>query len=990
MGESTNRCYKYILTVIQLKFIKLNLFKIASASFLALLVLQVAISIALPTRAFADNYNPEDRAAAWNIGLALSNCSNDAGWINSDLLGDQSADDINNGDIFPFSTDVRDAKGDPKTVGYLVDPKEDGTIKCQTPKDIVSMFRRIDETPLNFLKSVGIYKINASKTAYEVGLSSNSARASAIRNAIEKKFGFNYNQPMPKDMQYATLKASFLARCRESTDPDGTPVHIVDDTGKLTITGYVLKNGNDRVVQVGYSLEGDGGNDQKMSCPTIVRQMKTTSAAYILKVKVNIDDDDPNNDPNSGNTGSGDNDGNEDSCESQSGSTAWIMCPAINIVGGALNWVDVQLTRLMEIDNNKYSTADGDNALYSAWSKFRNIGLTLLIAAMLVMVISTALGVGALDAYTVKKAFPRMVVSVLFMMLSWYVCVFLIDVSNVVGRGTLGLMTSPFGTSASSLSSLFSTTSGADIAGGSVVSLGGLAILGSAFAIPGAAAILFSWLGSGLLIMLIAFLTLIARQMFVLVLILGSPIAILSWIFPGNDKLWKLWWSSFSKLLLMFPMVMALIASGRIFAGATNSITDVSTGESLLNVIIKFTAYVVPYAFIPLTFKAAGGVFGNLVGMANDRSKGAFDRLKKGREKTKGEIGQRMGAGEGFRGNNKFSKGLNAVSSGAASGPRGWVGGKRGRAGIREAKRMHLGEESAKNSPLYDKTDDMLMMSIADEQLARDKIADNEARVAQARATGDADGEVKAAAELSARKQALATARAMPNRGAALRRQAGLDLAASGYQFDYGTEGLDQLHTMADRIYGEGDSAEKGKFLNSAQYNLKGAGRSDLGGLNYGAGGGREQVRSGIVKLGNGARGQGKTDTYIGGADGFMGPGVVDQATGKTMDDSDAMAAQIISNIENGDVTDENVGKWHDILVNDRLYASDANKAEIDKQLAALNIVANTAPDVVTTDPNTGASVTAPNPVRVRIFENNTRVARTALNDPNNPQTPSP
>jgi hypothetical protein len=138
--------------------------------------------------------------------------------------------------------------------------------------------------------------------------------------------------------------------------------------------------------------------------------------------------------------------------------------------------------------------------------------------------------------------------------------------------------------------------------------------------------------------------------MVIIVLVLFSPLAILSWIFPNNDKLWKFWWSTFTKLLLMYPIVMALIGAGRIFASVIATTSDGGAQGGLLNPMLKLTAYVLPYAFIPFTFKAAGGVFGNLVGMANDRSKGAFDRLRKGRQKSMSQIGHNAAQGKLVRG----------------------------------------------------------------------------------------------------------------------------------------------------------------------------------------------------------------------------------------------------------------------------------------------------------------------------------------------------
>jgi hypothetical protein len=666
-------------------------------------------------------------------------------------------------------------------------------------------------------------------------------------------------------------------------------------------------------IPIGHGL---GADDGKLACETIADKLKEYADDYIQFATENKDDaakiGETTNDPPS-TVG--------DSCESKGGDLSWAYCPGIKILGGALNWVDTQLSRLLEVDRDKYNTSE----MYDAWSQFRNIGLTLLIAAMLVMVISTALGVGALDAYTVKKAFPRMVVSVIFMLLSWYVCVFLIDVFNVIGRGTLGLMTSPFHGQAQSLTSIFNPTN----TDGYIQIGGGLAFTAAAIAIPGALGILMSWIGTGLLILAIAFLVLVARQIFIIVLILFAPLAILSWIFPGNDKLWKFWWQSFSKLLIMYPMIMALIASGRIFAGVIQGLgTD--GGEGLLNTLLKLTAYVLPYAFIPFTFKAAGGVFGNLVGMANDRSRGAFDRLKKGRQKGMQDIGKRMGAGVGFRGNsgNVFNRGAGRL----AAGPKGWRNKDRA-AAIRQGKLVNLGGEQVKDNAIYNayKNNEKFLLAASNEKLAKKKIADAREKL---RTTDPNDTAAVTALtqEIAAREQALAAAQSIPNRNAAFKRQAGVDLAATGYEISNGREGWNELRQMALEASG-GDQAAYASMMNDMQFALKGAGRYDTGGINNGA---SFDYKAGVSKANGYQAGNAKKETHITGAQELLGAEFVQD--GKTIGQDEFQAA-LTQRLQSGTLNAEDFALHHRNLMDAYNGATGGNKDEIGKQLSAIEAV---------------------------------------------------
>lgn len=329
-----------------------------------------------------------------------------------------------------------------------------------------------------------------------------------------------------------------------------------------------------------------------------------------------------------GATGSQTPEGEEDnSCESKGGSFGWLSCPLINALSLGLNWFDEQIQALLAVDENKYT----NDTLYKAWAQIRNLAYLILVPIMLVMVIGTAIGSGFFDAYTVKKALPRMVAAVIFIALSWYICGFLITFFNVIGGGILGILTNPFypGGENMNLATLFDASTGTTVTqyvGGA----GFLAALGGFIAIGGGG-VLLSYLFIAFLTMAIAFLILTLRQIFIIALFLIAPLAILAWIFPGNDRLWKLWWGTFSKLLMMFPLIMAIIAVGRIFAYLVGNSGGAGAEGALLNPLLKLTAYIVPYLFIPFTFKFAGGMFATVAGVANDRSKGIFDRQKQKR-----------------------------------------------------------------------------------------------------------------------------------------------------------------------------------------------------------------------------------------------------------------------------------------------------------------------------------------------------------------------
>jgi hypothetical protein len=565
-------------------------------------------------------------------------CINNVGIAETLVKGDSNTvfGSVNGVEWIPSGTTI--------SVGYVVDP-DNGEWACGIASHADDWFKLIGYKNFKDFRDQK-YKSKGSDSDFLELKDSKDVVTKEVKDAISSK--------MPDITGYMRYYNFFKAfqKCasgpKNKNDIKGTTITIKN---YVKLDGTVVKDASfERTegdqIPVGHYAEGDDRpKDGKLACETIAERLDQYSDNYKKWADENKEEvtaitegGSASSDPN-----------NDDSCEAQTGVLAWVGCPVVNLISGTLNWIDAQLNRLMIIDRPLYAS---NEQMYEAWSRFRNIALSILVIAMLVMVISTALSLNFLDAYTVKKAFPRMVAAIVFITLSWWICVFMIDLFNVIGQGVLGIMTAPFNLANPELSELFYVN-----AGGAVAQGGALVIIAaSAFLVPGALGILMSWLGAALLVMAIAFITLVARQMFVIVLVLFSPLAILSWIFPNNDKLWKFWWGTFTKLLLMYPMVMALIGAGRIFASVIATTSAGGAEGGLINPLLKLTAYVLPYAFIPFTFKAAGGVFGNLVGMANDRSKGAFDRLRKSRQKNMSMIGENAKSGKFVRGGTETNR----------------------------------------------------------------------------------------------------------------------------------------------------------------------------------------------------------------------------------------------------------------------------------------------------------------------------------------------
>jgi len=352
-----------------------------------------------------------------------------------------------------------------------------------------------------------------------------------------------------------------------------------------------------------------------------------------------------------------------ENCDNGGGEFSFIICPFLrDIANPGIESLDNNIRESLNIDKDYYESDE----IRNTWANFRNIAYIVLIPVMLVMVIGTALQFSFVDAYTVRRAMPRLLVAVIFMALSYDIMRIMIDVTNEVGRGAAGLIAAPFGGSeALEFQKIFEPNSSEDsLFSGGV--LAGIAIGTALGALS--LGILATYLAAALLALIIIFAVITMRELIVVFLMVPAPLAIISWIFPGNDALWKLWWNAFSKLLMAGPPIIALLVVGRGFALLIhNANPDPSGIEGVFLVIAKTTAYIGPFFAIILVFQSLSGAVGNLIGRVNDRGKGAFDRMRNYRGNKRKQLFQDAQAGKRFKGSGRVTDRLNNITQGGAN-----------------------------------------------------------------------------------------------------------------------------------------------------------------------------------------------------------------------------------------------------------------------------------------------------------------------------------
>ena len=347
------------------------------------------------------------------------------------------------------------------------------------------------------------------------------------------------------------------------------------------------------------------------------------------------------NDPGTGTAGSIGAGGEVDpTCETGGNPLSWIVCPILN---GILRGIDAIFSNFIDpfLRVSPIQAEDG-NIIYDIWKNFRTLGNIVLIFALLFAVFGQTIGGGIVDAYTIKKIMPRILVAAILINLSIYIVALIIDLGNVLGRGIGQIITAPI--TANGGEAIFNFQLGGlttTILGGGII----IALIGSAPAfltgLGNAADLVTPAAGSSggqaalavasgaktllimalvvllpvILVVLAIFLTLIFRQAIIVLLALVSPVALAMWAIPGADKYSKMWLENFIKAVMIYPIVSAIFAISNVLAFIFLNVDGnirTSTGRSAIADLAAIIVFIAPMAMIPFSFKFAGNILGGV------------------------------------------------------------------------------------------------------------------------------------------------------------------------------------------------------------------------------------------------------------------------------------------------------------------------------------------------------------------------------------------
>jgi hypothetical protein len=320
------------------------------------------------------------------------------------------------------------------------------------------------------------------------------------------------------------------------------------------------------------------------------------------------------------------------------GAFAWIACPFINSISKFVSDTAVNvITPFLQVNAVSQTSTPG---LYQAWEGIKNFSEVIFIIIFLVIIFSTVIGTG-LDQYSIKRMLPRVIAGAILVQFSFFFSGVIIDIGNILGSGVGDLIT---------VATAGTPNTGANTAGLLVnipTVIGGI-VAGTA--IWASLPLVLPTLGILLLSVLAVLFTFAARYIIIAVLIAVSPLAFVAWILPNTERYFKQWYTTFLRLILMYPIIVGLLTLGGRIGDILGSTSQVTTGGAagLFVDILKPFIVVVTFLAIPRTFKWAGGAMslaqGTFKGISHRGAKGIreSESYKRRKAETEGRRIDRM------------------------------------------------------------------------------------------------------------------------------------------------------------------------------------------------------------------------------------------------------------------------------------------------------------------------------------------------------------
>ena len=308
------------------------------------------------------------------------------------------------------------------------------------------------------------------------------------------------------------------------------------------------------------------------------------------------------------------------------GAIGWLICPIVTmlseVVDFFMRWIieDSLAFNIFTTDQTNDNERTGAQMIRDMWSGVVALANIAFAIVFLVVIYSTATSTG-LKNYDIKKIMPRLVICAIAVNTSFWICAAISDIINILGANVRDFLLGMAGGLNANGDHSFMFHIGTWTLG--LVSAGLVAV--------GGLLIIFMNLGTLTLGLLLIVALMQFRTVAIIALIIISPLAFVAWLLPNTEKWFKMWWKEYTRMLLVYPMVMGVWG---LTAIATALMTNVDTTEDAGSNIATFVGVIllqfVPVAAIIPIFKMGGQIMSKFQGLAQkvQNSKWAQDKVK--------------------------------------------------------------------------------------------------------------------------------------------------------------------------------------------------------------------------------------------------------------------------------------------------------------------------------------------------------------------------
>lgn len=426
------------------------------------------------------------------------------------------------------------------------------------------------------------------------------------------------------------------------------PVFVPNDAGDGYVMRYIqgvgLKSSEDRLAYVA-TTSGDYTAYQRKSCGEIVNIARNNAAAYLSWLEKHPDEAPIDR-------------GNDNDTTTEDGTTCkidgvgWILCPVVLAISKFNDSLFALLEGLLGVNPSMFDTSGSSAATYNTWQAVRNLANVAFVIAFMVIIYSQLTGMG-LSNYGIKKMLPRIAVAAILVNISFWICAVAVDLSNIAGSSLHDLLIDQVNTMGGGVGGNLGTWDKVTawlLAGGvGALAIGGATLVVGSYTFMGALALLIPLAVIALVAVLTVVLVLVARQAFIIILVVLSPLAFVAYLLPNTEQWFDRWRKTLFTLLLIYPLMALLFGGSQVAAAIIRNGAD-----DALVFLLSLVVLVVPLFAVPFLLKFSGGILGKIGAVVNNPNRGPFDRMKKGSaryaERRKGNaMGRNVGRTNALR-----------------------------------------------------------------------------------------------------------------------------------------------------------------------------------------------------------------------------------------------------------------------------------------------------------------------------------------------------